>query len=290
MLSSKNRFSILFITLIQFFSFSIGTYKLLINFWFSESVKYGMCYLLIGWRGPSTHFVYWNSLNVSKLFIYFLVFSWNFSFTIYTICHLWIRIKTIKRWLQCSVTFTWRQIRHWIRSTIDHGNRIERRHQQPLGHFKCNKCSISTRVSNYIDNIVQMQLEFVVFQSLRLNDSIYLFLHSENQSSAVMWFDCNIYLHLKIFIHITSQARCPTTRRFHAMEKKVFIRKNFLENLCFPELAITLFSVLISGVGDSGDHWKVVCSEDFWMRSNAVKFYHIDTDVYLSVSGRTFGR
>lgn len=44
------------------------------------------------------------------------------------------------------------------------------------------------------------------------------------------------------------------------------------------------------GVGDSGDHWKVVCSEDAWYRSNAVKFLHVDTDVYLSVSGRTFGR
>lgn len=44
------------------------------------------------------------------------------------------------------------------------------------------------------------------------------------------------------------------------------------------------------GVGDSGDHWKVICSGDFWLRSNAVKFFHIDTDAYLSVSGRTFGR
>lgn len=44
------------------------------------------------------------------------------------------------------------------------------------------------------------------------------------------------------------------------------------------------------GVGDSGDHWKVICSDDSWLRSDAVKLLHIDTDVYLSVSGRTFGR
>lgn len=44
------------------------------------------------------------------------------------------------------------------------------------------------------------------------------------------------------------------------------------------------------GIGDTGDHWKVVCSDDVWLRSDPVKFYHIDTDVYLSVSGRTFGR
>jgi len=44
------------------------------------------------------------------------------------------------------------------------------------------------------------------------------------------------------------------------------------------------------GAGDSGDHWKVICSEDVWNRPNSVKFQHIDTDAYLSVSGRTFGR
>lgn len=46
----------------------------------------------------------------------------------------------------------------------------------------------------------------------------------------------------------------------------------------------------MTGIGDSGDHWKVICSDDVWMRSNPVKFLHVDTDVYCSVSGRTFGR
>lgn len=44
------------------------------------------------------------------------------------------------------------------------------------------------------------------------------------------------------------------------------------------------------GVGDSGDHWMVVCSGDFWIRDTPVKLRHLDTDAYLSVSGRTFGR
>lgn len=44
------------------------------------------------------------------------------------------------------------------------------------------------------------------------------------------------------------------------------------------------------GVGDTGDHWQVECSSDVWNRNYPVKLHHIDTDVYLSVSGRTFGR
>lgn len=45
-----------------------------------------------------------------------------------------------------------------------------------------------------------------------------------------------------------------------------------------------------SGEGDSGDHWEVICSGDAWMRENTIKFRHVDTSQYLSISGRTFGR
>ncbi|XP_034937444.1 stromal cell-derived factor 2 [Chelonus insularis] len=43
------------------------------------------------------------------------------------------------------------------------------------------------------------------------------------------------------------------------------------------------------GEGDTGDHWKVVCQSDFWERQEPVMLQHIDTQTYLSVSGRTYG-
>ncbi|XP_013105686.1 stromal cell-derived factor 2 [Stomoxys calcitrans] len=45
-----------------------------------------------------------------------------------------------------------------------------------------------------------------------------------------------------------------------------------------------------NGVGDSGDHWELICSNDSWMRDAQVRFRHVDTGAYLSISGRTFGR
>lgn len=33
------------------------------------------------------------------------------------------------------------------------------------------------------------------------------------------------------------------------------------------------------GVGDTGDHWKVLCEGTYWERDDAVKLKHIDTDV-----------
>lgn len=44
------------------------------------------------------------------------------------------------------------------------------------------------------------------------------------------------------------------------------------------------------GEGDSGDNWEVVCSGDSWRKDARVRFKHVDTGMYLSVSGRTFGR
>ncbi|KAK0180314.1 hypothetical protein PV327_005973 [Microctonus hyperodae] len=43
------------------------------------------------------------------------------------------------------------------------------------------------------------------------------------------------------------------------------------------------------GEGDTGDHWRVVCSSDYWERGQPVTFNHLDTNVFLSVSGRTYG-
>jgi len=45
-----------------------------------------------------------------------------------------------------------------------------------------------------------------------------------------------------------------------------------------------------NGEGDTGDVWKIVCSGDAWARDEGVSFKHVDTGVFLGVSGRTFGR
>lgn len=53
---------------------------------------------------------------------------------------------------------------------------------------------------------------------------------------------------------------------------------------------LTISYYYAAGVGDTGDFWKVECSTDVWLRDNSVKLRHKDTDAYLAVSGRTFGR
>lgn len=45
-----------------------------------------------------------------------------------------------------------------------------------------------------------------------------------------------------------------------------------------------------SGEGDTGDHWEVLCSSDIWTRDSRVQLKHTDTQKFLGMSGRSFGR
>ncbi|XP_003747610.1 stromal cell-derived factor 2 [Galendromus occidentalis] len=45
-----------------------------------------------------------------------------------------------------------------------------------------------------------------------------------------------------------------------------------------------------NGDGDSGDHWSVICSNVYWERDNSVRLKHVDTEMWLSLSGQSFGR
>ncbi|KAK6644607.1 hypothetical protein RUM43_000874 [Polyplax serrata] len=44
------------------------------------------------------------------------------------------------------------------------------------------------------------------------------------------------------------------------------------------------------GEGDTGDHWIVLCHDKFWRRDSSIKLKHVDTDVFLAATGRTYGR
>lgn len=44
-----------------------------------------------------------------------------------------------------------------------------------------------------------------------------------------------------------------------------------------------------NGEGDNGDNWLLICNTEFWNRDEHVLLKHVDTDVYLAASGRTYG-
>jgi dolichyl-phosphate-mannose--protein O-mannosyl transferase len=44
------------------------------------------------------------------------------------------------------------------------------------------------------------------------------------------------------------------------------------------------------GEGDTGDHWYVDCSGDFWEREDDIRLKHVDTGGYLMASSLSYGR
>lgn len=41
---------------------------------------------------------------------------------------------------------------------------------------------------------------------------------------------------------------------------------------------------------DTGDHWMVYCKTRYWQKGETVRFKHVDTDTWISLSGNTYGR
>lgn len=50
-------------------------------------------------------------------------------------------------------------------------------------------------------------------------------------------------------------------------------------------ICFSILNVELLGVGDAGDHWRVICDGDFWERDDSVSFKHLDTNTYLASSG-----
>ncbi|XP_055638698.1 stromal cell-derived factor 2 isoform X2 [Toxorhynchites rutilus septentrionalis] len=83
--------------------------------------------------------------------------------------------------------------------------------------------------------------------------------------------------------------KCGDTIRLHHLATNKNLHSHHFQSPLSGNQEISAYGD-DNGVGDTGDHWMVVCSGDSWLRDSKVKLRHIDTDAYLSISGRTFGR
>lgn len=79
------------------------------------------------------------------------------------------------------------------------------------------------------------------------------------------------------FFFFSDPIKCGTTiRLFHIATLKNLHSHNFLSPLSNNQ-EISCYGDS-QGEGDTGDHWTVVCNNDFWRRDTPIKFKHIDTE------------
>ncbi|CAG9769161.1 unnamed protein product [Ceutorhynchus assimilis] len=82
---------------------------------------------------------------------------------------------------------------------------------------------------------------------------------------------------------------CGATIRLEHVETKKNLHSHLFSSPLSGNQEISAYGDE-QGEGDSGDNWTVICSGDAWLRDDSVMFKHADTQMYLGVSGRSFGR
>ncbi|XP_037948234.1 stromal cell-derived factor 2, partial [Teleopsis dalmanni] len=82
--------------------------------------------------------------------------------------------------------------------------------------------------------------------------------------------------------------KCGDTIRFEHLTTRKNLHSHHFSSPLSNEQEVSAYGN--DGVGDTGDHWDVVCSNESWMRDAHVRFRHIDTGAYLAMSGKSYGR
>jgi len=84
------------------------------------------------------------------------------------------------------------------------------------------------------------------------------------------------------------KVKCGSKLRFEHLETKKNLHSHDFVSPLSHNQEVSAFGT--EGEGDTGDYWIVTCSEDYWLRDTPVKFKHIDTNAWLSLSGRVYDR
>ncbi|XP_784191.1 stromal cell-derived factor 2 [Strongylocentrotus purpuratus] len=166
-------------------------------------------------------------------------------------------------------------------------------------------CIFSTENSRSWTEAVQMDYEYVTCGSTvkLINQKYNVRLHShdihygsgsgqQSVTAVDSTTDKNSYWQIKGKLDKNcirgAPVKCGSTIRLqHVATKRNLHSHNFQSPLssnqevsCFGE----------DGHGDEGDNWAVICSTTNWKRNEPVRFKHVATENYLSMSGQTYGR
>jgi len=82
--------------------------------------------------------------------------------------------------------------------------------------------------------------------------------------------------------------KCGATVRFEHLTTGKNLHSHLFSSPLSGNQEISAFGK--DGQGDTGDNWVAVCNDDYWERTEIFRLKHVDTEKWLSISGRTFGR
>lgn len=81
---------------------------------------------------------------------------------------------------------------------------------------------------------------------------------------------------------------CGTTIRLQHVQTRKYLHSHLFKSPLSSQQEVSAFGG--DEDSDTGDHWMLYCKSKYWQRKEPARLKHIDTDMWLSLSGNTYGR
>lgn len=81
---------------------------------------------------------------------------------------------------------------------------------------------------------------------------------------------------------------CGSTIRLQHVQTRTFLHSHLFKSPLSSQQEVSAFGSDTDS--DTGDHWMVYCKSRYWLKQESVRLKHVDTGMWLSLSGNTYGR
>lgn len=82
--------------------------------------------------------------------------------------------------------------------------------------------------------------------------------------------------------------KCGTVLRLQHIQTRKHLHSHHFKSPLSSQQEVSAFGS--DGETDTGDHWQVECKTKYWNKGDSVRLRHVDTNMWLSLSGNTYGR
>lgn len=81
---------------------------------------------------------------------------------------------------------------------------------------------------------------------------------------------------------------CGSIVRLQHVQTRRFLHSHLFKSPLSSQQEVSAFGG--DDESDTGDHWKLYCPGKIWLKTEAIRLKHVDTDQWLSLSGNAYGR
>lgn len=81
---------------------------------------------------------------------------------------------------------------------------------------------------------------------------------------------------------------CGSTIRLQHVQTRKFLHSHLFTSPLSSKQEVSAFGS--DDESDTGDHWMVYCKSRYWVKNESMRLKHVDTGMWLSLSGNVYGR